>query len=332
MLVLVVIIGGFFEFHGQATGQTGIGESLGHLTATADVEYRPGVECGFTTPVGKLNIITSVRAVIAGAIGAERTGCQEEIAPYRMFLSYGKQRYEVRVGLQQINFGSAMVLRPLRWFDRIDPRDPIQTTAGVYSVLCRYYFGNNDAWLWVLLGNTKPKGLELTPTPKWLPEAGGRLELALPKGEMGGCFHHRWTIVLDDTVGEEKFGLDARWDIGPGGWFEGALVYTAGRWQEQMMVGTDYTLALGNGLTVFAEHLSTHAAGVWRNRSVLSLNYLLGLNDNLNQLTFLDWEERKPYIYLTWQHNLDSWRFILTGYFNGNGKTKGVAGRIIFNH
>lgn len=138
--------------------------------------------------------------------------------------------------------------------------------------------------------------------------------------------------MLDDTVVEEKFGLDGRWDIGPGGWFEGALVYTAGRWQGQMMVGTDYTLALGNGLTLLFEHLSTHVAGVWRNRSVLSLNYLLGLNDNLTQLIFFDWEERKPYIYLAGQHCLDRWRFILTGYFNANGKTKGVAGRIIFNH
>ncbi|MGQ9679092.1 MAG: hypothetical protein ACUVUD_07435 [bacterium] len=93
MLVLMAIIGGFFEFHGQATGQTGIGESVGHLTATAEAEYRPGVECSFTTPVGKLDFITSGRAVIAGAIGAESAGCQNEIAPYRVFLSYGRERY-----------------------------------------------------------------------------------------------------------------------------------------------------------------------------------------------------------------------------------------------
>lgn len=50
---------------------------------------------------------------------------------------------ELRLGLQKINFGSAQLFRPLMWFDKMDPRDPLQMTDGVWGALYRYYFRNN---------------------------------------------------------------------------------------------------------------------------------------------------------------------------------------------
>jgi len=56
-----------------------------------------------------------------------------------MWIRLSTKQFELRAGLQKINFGSATLLRPLMWFDKIDPRDPLQLTDGVYALLARYY-------------------------------------------------------------------------------------------------------------------------------------------------------------------------------------------------
>ena len=69
-------------------------------------------------------------------------------------MRYSSDQFELRLGLQKINFGSASMLRPLMWFDQMDPRDPLHLTDGVWGLLARYYFLNNaNIWLWGLYGN-----------------------------------------------------------------------------------------------------------------------------------------------------------------------------------
>ena len=68
---------------------------------------------------------------------------QSGIKPYRASLRVSSEQWEIRAGLQKISFGSATLLRPLMWFDGIDPRDPLKLTDGVYGLLGRYYFLNN---------------------------------------------------------------------------------------------------------------------------------------------------------------------------------------------
>src|SRR5690606_40300081 len=83
------------------------------------------------------------------------------IKPYRLWARYSGNQFELRAGLQKINFGSATILRPLMWFDQMDIRDPLQLTDGVWAMLGRYYFLNNaNIWLWVLYGNEDPKSWE----------------------------------------------------------------------------------------------------------------------------------------------------------------------------
>ena len=60
--------------------------------------------------------------------------------PYRLWLRYSTSHLEIRAGLQKINFGSSNILRPLMWFDKMDFRDPLMLTDGVYALLGRYYF------------------------------------------------------------------------------------------------------------------------------------------------------------------------------------------------
>jgi len=53
-----------------------------------------------------------------------------DIKPYRLWARFSSSQFEIRLGLQKISFGSAALLRPLMWFDRLDPRDPLQLTEG----------------------------------------------------------------------------------------------------------------------------------------------------------------------------------------------------------
>ena len=107
-----------------------------------------------------------------------------DIDIYRLWIRYGSPQLEIRAGLQKINFGSAILLRPLMWFDRIDPRDPLQLTEGVYGLLGRYYFLNNaNVWIWALLGEDETKGWEIFPLKKiaWNLEAGCRYPYSMEK-------------------------------------------------------------------------------------------------------------------------------------------------------
>ena len=116
--------------------------------------------------------------------GWKNDGSDSKIKPYRLWLRFSSERFELRAGLQKINFGSASMLRPLMWFDQIDPRDPLQLTDGVYGLLGRYYFQNNaNAWLWVLWGNDKIKGWETVPSVAKIPELGGRMQFPVPKAK-----------------------------------------------------------------------------------------------------------------------------------------------------
>ncbi len=115
-----------------------------------------------------------------------------DVQPYRAWARYSGKQFEIRAGLQKINFGSATSLRPLRWFDQVDPRDPLALTAGVWGLLGRYYFLNNaNVWLWGLYGNEDVKGWEVTSTYEQIPEFGGRFQHPVPKGELAVTYHHR---------------------------------------------------------------------------------------------------------------------------------------------
>lgn len=101
--------------------------------------------------------------------------------PYRLWLRYSTSHLEIRAGLQKINFGSSTILRPLMWFDRMDFRDPLMLTDGVYALLGRYYFSNNaNIWMWGLYGNDRTKGWEAMPSFEDIPEYGGRIQLPVP--------------------------------------------------------------------------------------------------------------------------------------------------------
>ena len=287
------------------------------------------------------------------------------LKPYRFWARYSDNQFELRLGLQKINFGSASMLRPLMWFDQMDPRDPLQLTDGVWALLARYYFLNNASiWLWGLYGNHDPRAWEMIPTNKGIPEFGGRIQVPVPKGEIAVSYNHRMADnrdipIFSDPSGkipEDKFGFDARLDLETGIWLEGS--WTRKRMdlgtltnQEVLNAGADYTFGLGNGLYVAYEHLLLsydQKAFELANRTMFSLlmiNYPINLFDRVGGIIYYNWTNRKIYNFVSWQKQFDNIMLYLMGYWNPDYyelpaqsvsrnyfSGKGIQIMFVFNH
>ncbi|MEJ2543002.1 MAG: hypothetical protein P8Y99_02950 [Calditrichaceae bacterium] len=260
-------------------------------------------------------------------------GIDGKIKPYRLWLRFSGNQFELRAGLQKINFGSATLLRALMWFDRIDPRDPLQLTDGVYALLGRYYFLNNsNIWLWGLYGNDETKGWEIFPSVKDQPEFGGRLQAPFWNGEIALTGHHRrldsqGIIGSKEDYSENRLALDGKWDIGVGLWFESVITHSDFDsallgYNRMLNLGMDYTFDFGNGLRVLTEYLrvdmsdNLFESGKPISFSALSLNYPVGLLDNLNAIFYYDWSNESMYRFLSWQRTYDQWSFYMMGFWN----------------
>jgi hypothetical protein len=286
---------------------------------------------------------------------------------YRLWLRYAAPQFEFRLGLQKITFGSARILRPLMWFDRIDPRDPLQLTDGVYGLLFRYFFlDNTNLWAWGLYGNGDTKGWEALPSDSRRPEYGGRVQTPFLTGEVALSFHHR-TADAEEAPGggagpgegsipEDRIGLDGKWDLGVGVWVEGVLVRkdisgVVQRYQRFVTLGMDYTFDFGNGLTVLGEHFNLASAdrafggGEDVSISALSVNYPLGPMDSVTGILYYDWENEDWYRFVNWQRRYDNWSFYVMGFWNpeqfqiqqrvearGTYAGKGMQVMVVFNH
>jgi hypothetical protein len=258
------------------------------------------------------------------------------IKPYRLWARFSSPQLEVRVGLQKINFGSASLLRPLMWFDQMDPRDPLNLTDGVWGALGRYYFLNNaNIWLWVLYGNNDPKGWEMAGSNSKYPEFGGRFQSPVPAGEAGISYHHRVSDTRDlegivppfTKVQENRIGLDAKLDLVIGAWVEASWVnsnqnlgpYTN---QELFNMGVDYTFGLGNGLyAIFEQLLIAYDEKAFSFEepvtfSLLSLSYPLGLFSNIQGIVYYDWKNSSLYNFINLQRDFRHFSLYLMAYWN----------------
>lgn len=260
------------------------------------------------------------------------------IKPYRAWARFSGKQFELRAGLQKINFGSATMLRPLMWFDQMDPRDPLQLTDGVWAILGRYYFLNNaNIWFWALYGNSEPKGWEFFGTKEKTPEFGGRIQYPIPLGEVALSYHHRTSFYKSFThdfggydfpsLPENRLGFDAKIDWYVGFWAEASWtkfgknldLFTN---QTLLNLGTDYTFALGKGLLVTYEHLVAAQDSVSFkfenpiNFSLMSISYPVGLFDNVSTMFYYSWEMGKVYSFFNWQRTYNRISIHLMAFWN----------------
>jgi hypothetical protein len=295
-------------------------------------------------PQSKLDFEASLN--INGSInfdGLKYDNVTGQLKPYRVWVRYSGQNWEMRAGLQKINFGSAKMFRPLMWFDGMDVRDPLQLTDGVYGALGRYYFPNNaNIWLWTLIGNKNTKGYEMFGTDQWKPEVGGRYQMPIGLGQMGLSTNFRKVHVPnlvssipdnDFSLNEERIGLDGKWDIGIGLWFESSVTLTDKKnyviptvfsVQDAWNIGADYTFGIGNGLGVTVEYFRYHlgqqflTGGSAVNLIGTMLTYPISMLDNLSAMVFYTPDKNLAYNYFSWSRTYDNWSLYAIGFWNPN--------------
>lgn len=258
-------------------------------------------------------------------------------------------RAELRVGLQRLNFGSATILRPLQWFDKLNPLDILETTDGVQATLGKYYFPNNSTlWAWSILSDGKNKVFELIPTDRHKMDMGGRYQFPLLSGETALTVNHRpVTLPLSLKQTEEnRIGLDSRFDTFCGLWLEGSLSSIRGtniqqnqtrvsgvqaenqtrvsgvqRWSASTTLGVDYTFGIGNGLYTLVETEVNHRGNQFSQLSpqvtttALMLTYPVGILDNVVYFASLNWEKSTQVHSLIWRRSYDKLLLELSGIY-----------------
>lgn len=286
---------------------------------------------------GSLNAYTNADFLLF-----DSTSVDGKIKPYRIWGRYSTEQLEVRVGLQKIDFGQASMLRPLRWFDSVDPRDPLGITDGIYGALARYYFlDNTNIWLWGLYGNEGIKGLEFFETHSGAVEFGGRVQSPFLTGEVGLSYHHRETDIGTETSpmtsAENRVGFDARWDLIVGAYVESAWMYQgkdAGvlNHQELLTLGVDYTFGLGVGLYTVVEHMMM-ATGEEAfqfdnsiNMTAMQMSYPIGMFDNIGTIIYYDWMNDDVYTFVNWFRQYDKMTFYLMAYWNPENTPLAIPG------
>lgn len=327
-----------FSVNGKLIGWTNlnIGDPLQNQWG---LRYIPDVLTEYSLSENwKIDVEMAVNTYTSVVFSEGKSNSNKDFKPYRLWLRLSSQQFELRAGLQKINFGSAGMIRPLMWFDKIDPRDPLQLTDGVYGLLARYYFLNNiNLWAWVLYGNDELKGWEYIQTSKKSPEFGGRIQLPMLKGETGISYHHRKVGSYIMTEGpvtletgeffEDRIGIDSKWDVGVGIWYEYVIKNQAeaqffAKWENYLNLGLDYTFSLGNGLGLIAEHFINQASDqLWKsgnikNFSAINLNYPIGLIDQISTIVYYNWESNDWYRFLNLQRQYDNWSFYIMAYWN----------------
>lgn len=295
---------------------------------------------------------------------------QADLALYRATAWFATARTETVIGLQKIAFGPATLLRPLRWFDRIDPKDPLGFTNGQYGARFRYFtLDNTNAWIWCLYPNIDQddNAADELPTEDSVPQWGGRVQVPLLGGEMALSANVRrvdtttsmlqWATAQSPETGyeERRVGLDGRWDIGVGLWFEMVFQHQTiawpFEWRKAVVGGIDYTFDWGNGLYALVEQMA--AAGsqqplgweeeVWA--SAVMLRYPLNVMDAMQFIGAYGWDDNGVSAHLSWQRTYDRWiiNAALFHYPTGDDNPStvdqplpvsgsGAAVMLIFNH
>lgn len=350
-------------FSGQLSGHAHYNSS-NDLPVWLGGRYIPRLNAG--KAITKRSLLDfEVSANIFGNLGfkpLKKYEADGKIKPYRAWVRFSADQFEMRLGLQKINFGSAMLLRPLMWFDQLDPRDPLQLTDGVYCILGRYYFiSNTNVWIWGLWGNKAAKMWETGKTNQHYPELGGRLQTPVMKGEVAFTYHFRIADTRDfdhpwKEVAENRFALDGKWDAGAGLWFEAVWINKSKNTgtltnQQIINVGMDYTIGIGNGLTLVFEQLlfsSDYKPFIFNESfwfSGLACTYPVSIFDNFQVITYYDWRNREAYNFLNWKKQLNMIEINIMAYWNpenynipaqGGNKVlyggKGIQLIIVYNH
>ncbi|MBL7876897.1 MAG: hypothetical protein JNL53_14610, partial [Cyclobacteriaceae bacterium] len=163
---------------------------------------------------------------------------------------------------------------------------------------------------------------------------GGRIQYPVPKGEIALSYHHRTadaTNIIDSPqykeIPENRIGVDGKWDVGVGLWFEGAYIKKEkmiGELTNQtfLSLGIDYTFGIGSGLNVVVEHLfagyneSNLSLANSNNTDAITLTYPRTLFDTISLIGAYSWSTESATVFLNYQHDFKKVTGYLMAYYN----------------
>jgi len=326
------------DVHGQLSAWSIQNRDKGSWFNRSGLRYIPQISC--KKAIGGDRFVEA--SIAANGYVAYETVDQDrdpELELYRFSVRYATPQSEVRIGLQKINFGPAYLLRPLRWFDQLDPRDPLQLTDGVYGLRYTYYTPDNAGlWAWVLYDNDRLKGYEAFRTASGKPEIGLRVQYPVWDGEIGATFHTRKADapgLADRGFTENRYALDGRWEPGIGIWFETVHQEQTAkgypyRWQQMVTAGLDYTFGIGSGLYFLLEHMVVAISDSpfqWDHDAhftAFSFSYPVSLFDSLAAIGYYSWVTKDYCQYLSWQRTYDGIVVQLSGFHYPQSQTNGL--------
>jgi hypothetical protein len=305
----------------------------------------------------KIDALFAVKGYSTAPVNSlEDADVNEELKLYRTWLRFSTTQSEMRAGLQKINFGPAKILRSLKWFDHIDPEDPLKLTDGVNALLFRHNFlDNSGLWIWGIDGDLSLKGVEAYRTDDAKNEFGGRYQLTVPRGELGFSYNRRhiekehWNATNTDPLvdGEEnRYAVDGNFDVVIGAWFEASadqIKIDIGKesWRNLLTLGADYTLS--SGVYILYEHFIQSTGEKFDHTeetseiAALSIGYDLGIIDSVRGIYYYDFKAERDSFYIDWQRTYDYWIINLSAYKNqddtdGEFTGNGIRCMLTFNH
>ncbi len=184
------------------------------------------------------------------AFDSPTLGKGDDGAIFRAWARVYNDTIEYRLGLQELSFGPATLLRSLQWFDSKTPLDPTSFTKGVKASLIRISTENDSQyWIWGLYNNEDFNVLTSYPSDPDTLEIGGRAQFSEDLGDWAITTHHRTAqLTAQRNVVERRMALDFKLDQESYAlWLEGVVIQREAKWpysneEHLFTVGLDTTL------------------------------------------------------------------------------------------
>ncbi len=326
--VLNVVLLNSLSFKNEIKTRTNLFEKKSSQQYHLGISYKPEIYREIIQKESfSLDLETIVNLSFQNVKNDKKTFSETAADFYRGWIRFNAEKYEIRFGLQQVNFGPAFLLRSLKWFDLINPQDPLAETEGVTSLLFRYFFLNNaNIWFWSLLGQNEIKDLEMLNSKDNSLEFGGRFQYPFKICESALSFHHR-KLENSDYDLEFRFGFDSRFDLLIGFWLETFLSRFEGNensaWTKMFTFGADYTLPFLNGIHFLAEHqngsqFTTEISDFPKDLqlSAISADFATGFFSKFRTIFSYDWISENWYRFISYQMSFDYWSFYMNFLWN----------------
>lgn len=247
---------------------------------------------------------------------------------YRLNLLFKQQFLDYKVGLQDIHFGVGTYLRPLQWFDTLDPINKRAATQGINGFVVKTSSSNNQETVgWMLFGNNQVRPSDLNSTKKETIEIGGRFQRSIFNGELGLATHARHIELNGSRAVEYRIGSYYQLNSSIPIWVEQAYMTAASKTESQqyimVMVGSEYMFnikKLGNNVSVLAEMqydnkpIASNHANTFT--GVLQLSYPLSLKDTISYVGYMSNQDQLEDSFL-YSRKHESVEFLLQ-YTNNN--------------